>query len=258
MDLQAFNPGPWELQKSPTEKTQTVQLNGLDSAIKTFQLTQHPKDADNYLKAAKPVIDSAIKSYAVTDSPAIRAKAKSIVLDAAGKFDPTKAKPRTYLLTHLQGLRRYSAQTTSQVRAPEQHLIDAGRIEKHLPDLKLELGREPSDSEVADRTGIPISRVARARYLPSSSSLGSVPENIRADPVKRTDSISKTWLNFIYHDLSPADQVIMEFSTGLHDKPRLSTTEIAAKLGVTPGAVSQRKKKIEEMMNEFDQYLNKR
>ncbi len=248
-----FNPGPWKLPEEALSPKDSI----LESSIKSYQMLPNPKAADAFVGSAKHVIDAAIKSYAVTDNPAVRAKAKAMLLDSAAKYDPSKSKAKTYLMTQLQGLRRYSNQVNSSVRAPEQHMIDAGRVNKHLPDLRLELGRDPSDQELADRIGIPPSRIARARKVPTSIS-GDAAEDVPSYALHSTTPLAdkhKAWVDFIYQDLSPTDQLILEHSIGHNKKKKLGTNEIAAKLGISAGAVSQRKKRIEDSLNQYDSFF---
>jgi hypothetical protein len=57
----------------------------------------------------------------------------------------------------------------------------------------------------------------------------------------------------IYYDLGDTDRVVMDYSLGLHGAPAVSTTDIAKRLGLTAGAVSQRKAKIQAMIDEARQ-----
>lgn len=240
-----FAHGPWIL---PQHKQPEFNLT---SAINKYKLAPTPKHADMFLTAARPIIDTAIKSYSQQDTPAIRARAKSILLDTVHKYDPSITKPKTYFLTHLQGLRRYSTQATSMIRAPEQRLIDAGRVDKHLQELKIELGRDPSDSELADRTGIPIKRIAQARSMPRVTAASSAPEWVIPDAKGDELTGGAPWQQFVYHDLDPISQVVMEHSLGMHGKPVLGTTEIAKVVNMSAGAVSQRKANIDRILSQY-------
>ena len=53
------------------------------------------------------------------------------------------------------------------------------------------------------------------------------------------------WKRAVYHDLEPVDQFIMQHTWGIYGAPPLSTKSIADKLRITPGAVSQRRSKID-------------
>jgi hypothetical protein len=61
---------------------------------------------------------------------------------------------------------------------------------------------------------------------------------------------SEAWIQFVYDDLSPTDQKIMEWTLGLHGQPTMSNQDIAQKLKRTPGAISQRKKMIQDLLNQ--------
>ena len=54
----------------------------------------------------------------------------------------------------------------------------------------------------------------------------------------------------VYYDLDDTNQSIMEYTLGLHGAPVLENREIANRLGITAGAVSQRKAKIQAMLDE--------
>ncbi len=58
------------------------------------------------------------------------------------------------------------------------------------------------------------------------------------------------WLEIVYDDLDSIDKKIMEFTLGLHGRPQLGNAEIAARLKRTPGAISQRKAKIQQKIRQ--------
>jgi DNA-directed RNA polymerase specialized sigma subunit len=80
-----------------------------------------------------------------------------------------------------------------------------------------------------------------------------LPEDIgsmgRFDPRQRTLKIAE----MLHEELPERDQKILEWSLGLHGSNPISNLEISSRLGVTPGAVSQRKailqRRLEEMVN---------
>jgi DNA-directed RNA polymerase specialized sigma subunit len=67
---------------------------------------------------------------------------------------------------------------------------------------------------------------------------------------KNTDA----WLEFVYGDLSPTDKLIMDMTLGRNGRRRTSTQEIAKRLNITPGAVSQRASKIQTMIDQRHQH----
>jgi hypothetical protein len=219
-----------------------------------------PKTADAYLAAVRPVIDEAARSYAGGEaaSPVVRAHAKRLALEAATRYDPAQAKLRTFLLSHLRGLHRVSAKATAAVRLPEQRQIDAQRVDRHLTDMRDELGREPSDAELAARAGIPADRVRRALTVPGvlgEGQAGGAGQVAVSTPDERA---WKRWVEAVYLDQSPVDQVILQHSFGLHGRPVLSGEEVARMLNLSPGSVSQRKARLQRDLDEFESFMGRR
>jgi len=65
------------------------------------------------------------------------------------------------------------------------------------------------------------------------------------------------WVESIYHDLHPIDQVILEHSFGLHGKDIKPANVVAKLVNLSPGAISQRKSKIQTMLDEFDNFMGR-
>ena len=61
------------------------------------------------------------------------------------------------------------------------------------------------------------------------------------------------WHEFVYNDLNEVDKAIMEYTLGLHGIKQLPTTEIAKKLNISPGAVSQRAQRIQAKLNQREE-----
>jgi DNA-directed RNA polymerase specialized sigma subunit len=212
------------------------------------------------IKRVNPIIDKGIISYAGgSKSPTIRSKAKEIVIDSMGDYDPRQARLQSYLLTQLQGLQRYKGQQINVISVPERVLLDRRRIEAAEADLRDSLGREPSDRELADHTGLSLKRIEYVRSYRPSSSEGAILENMSGEDGEPAEGPAvvydddAAWVEFVYHDLNEVDQTIMEYMLGLHGSPQLSVTEIANKLGITPGAVSQRTKKIQDLLDQREE-----
>jgi hypothetical protein len=228
----------------------------LAGAVAAYQKSPTPELADRLVSAGRPLLNKAMRAYVGTESPAARAKAKSILLQAAARYDPKTAKPETYFLTHLQSLRRYGANLAAPVRVPDRVRLDAPRVDRHAEDLRLELGREPSDAEIADRSGLPVDRIAKARGVGAAFVGATVPEGLAYVTPGPVGAARSAWARYVYHDLkSPVAQLVMEHSMGLNGKPVLSTNEIARLAGVSPGAISQHKAKIDRMLAEYESFV---
>lgn len=207
------------------------------------------------LTALNPVLDSAMRSYGGKKaSPTLRSKAKLLALDALGKYDPMKAKLRTHLMVNLQSLRRAATQEGQIISIPERVGLDLYHLNEAENKLRDKLGRDPSDAELADHTGLSRKRLGYIRMAKPGYAEGSLFNQGEDGGVEQAaPAVQSTnhdaWYDFVYHDLHPIDQLIMEHSLGLHGKPILPKQVIAYKLRLSPGAVSQRAAKIQAQLD---------
>ena len=206
-----------------------------------------PAGSASMLTAVKPVIDTAVKTYGgLSSGPTIRSHAKRIVLDSLPKYDGNKGKLKPFLMSHLQGLRRIAGDETATIHIPERIRLDHNLLTKATNDMRDDLGRPPSDGELAEQTGISIARIGKVRHA-AIPAVGEGYEHVTAKPIGHHDT---TWHDFVYHTLRPEDQLIMEYSHGMRQRPVLGTAEIAQLMRVTPAAISQRKKRIQDLLDQ--------
>jgi len=217
-----------------------------------------PESADKLLKKLSPVIDESLRSYGGSEAQTAtaRAQAKKLALEAVRRYDPERAKLKTHLLSHLRGIRRPIERSSAGVYVPEQWRLDAQRAHGVMEDLREDLGREPSEAELATKLNIPLDRIRRALTVPntmaSSQFEGSV-EGSGGTSQKAWDQ----WVEGIYHDLHPVDQVILEHSFGLHGKEITPANVLAKLVNLSPGAISQRKARIQQMLDEFESFMGR-
>jgi hypothetical protein len=230
------------------------------------QRPQDPAATGALLRALEPVVSAALRSYAgAAAGPVLRGRARRIVLDSLPRYDPGRAKLATFLTRQLQGLRRARFEIEQPVRLPEQLRLDRHRAETARRELADQLGREPSTAELADAAGLNPARLARA--LKASPGLvegaltryGDEEGDVFAPAVAGTvggpagpgsAAANRPWLELVYHSVGPADQVVLEHSLGLFGRPKLSNNDIARRLGVTPSAVSQRRTRIQGLIDQ--------
>jgi DNA-directed RNA polymerase specialized sigma subunit len=220
----------------------------------TWKANPSPENATALLKTVHPVLTAALRTYGTQSSPTLQSRAKIMALDAMDRYDPSKAKLRTHLMFQLQGLRRHAAREQQILSVPEQVALDLNHLRESENHLRDQLGRDPSDSELADHTGLSLKRIGYIRGARPSYAEGSMQrttsegEDIYSPPVVERDNV-RQWHEFVYHDLAPTDQLIMEHTLGLHGKPVLANKDLAQKLMISPGAVSQRKAKIQAKLD---------
>lgn len=217
-----------------------------------------PESNAEMLRAISPVVERAVQTHVGGyDDPLTRSRARQMALQSLQSYDPTKARLSTHLYNQLQGLKRYAAKRSQVISVPERVALDRRAIQDAESELEMELSRAPTDSELADRLGIPMSRINRARtYKPPMAegflaSLETDDGDGGLNPaVQSRERGPSVWQQLVYDDLSAVDRKIMEWTLGLHGHRRLSNQDIARRLRLTPGAVSQRKARIQQLLDQ--------
>jgi len=215
-----------------------------------------PSDAnfDAVLKKADPVINSALQSYAGGDK-GLHSRAKLLAARAIKSYDATKGtKLRTHLMTQLQPLSRTHRERTQVVRVPERVTADLYKMRQEEQRFKDQFGRSASDSELSSATGLSRKRLMHVRKFArgemAESGLVGDEGEILYPGVSKPDP-EQVLIEYVHHDLDPIDQTILEHRSGLYGKPVLSNNDIAARLRLSPGAVSQRAAKIAKRISEL-------
>lgn len=228
-----------------------------DQVFAEWTKNKTPATNTRLLNTVQPVVDTALSSYAEAASPALKSRARLLALQSMESYDPAKGNVRTHLLTNLQRLRRLNAQHQNIIKVPEQVGLDFQKIDTAQEDLRDQLSRDPSDEELADYTGLSVRRIRKVRSFNKPVATGMTDQETTDDiggdiassvPGRENDK-TNAWLDFVYDDLTPTDKLIMDMTLGRHGRRRVSTQEIAKKLNISPGAVSQRAAKIQAMLD---------
>lgn len=211
-----------------------------------------PENNTRLLKAINPILNTAVTSYAGQSSPVVRSQAKILALNALETYDPYKAKLRTHLLTQLQRLRRNVGQMQQIVQVPERLVLDSMAVSKAVEEFQDRYGRDPSDAELADLTGLSKKRLAKIRQLKPVVAEGqtySFDTEGELQELTVPKATPQAWVDFVYQTLDPKDQLIMEHTLGLNGKKILSKSAIARKLGVSPSAITYRLRYIQSQLD---------
>lgn len=230
-----------------------------EGAYEVWQKRQTPEDLREVVKRLDPVIQSAVSSYAGQKAPpTVRQRARLLAADAIQSFDPKRgAGLQTHVSNQLRALQRMAPQITDPF-SPSEHFRRQQQEIRDAQDLLLEeMGRDPTDEEVADLTGLPRRRVTKVRSrmrarIPTSAYEESFDDDDEAEDIvtsKRTDF--DDWIDAVYDDLGELDRLIMMHRTGYRNADTLSNQEIAERLNISPAAVSQRAKRIQRRLDEF-------
>jgi DNA-directed RNA polymerase specialized sigma subunit len=229
-----------------------------DTAFQAWHSTRTPETNTQLLSTLQPVIDTAVSSYAGGNmSPTIKTRAKLMALKAMDSYDPQRGNVRTHLLSQLQSLRRLSAQEQNIISIPEQVGLDFQRLSETENELRDRFSRDPTDDELADHTNLSARRIRKIRAfhqpIPESATTAENDDESNdggvASTIPGARAGADAWMNFVHGDLGPTDKLIMDLTLGRNGRRRTSTQEIARRLNITPGAVSQRAAKIQEMLD---------
>lgn len=231
-----------------------------DTLYPQWQKAPTPELNTQVIGHLQPIIDTAVSSYAGQNaSPTIKNKARLMALKALQTYDPNKGNVKTHLLSQLQSLRRLTAKEQNIISLPEQVGLDFQRLSAAENELRDALSRDPTDDELADSTGLSTRRIKKIRAFnqPVAEGMtalqaGNSEDAANTDIASTLPNYTKhtdAWLDFVYGDLSPTDKLIMDMTLGRNGRRAASTQDIARRLNISPGAVSQRAAKIQAMID---------
>lgn len=211
------------------------------------------------VKSLDPVISSAVKTYGGPKAPpTLRSRAKILAARAVKSYDPGRgANLKTHVYNQLRALQRIAPEVVDPLPPPERFRRQQAEISTALSDLEDSLGREPTDEEVSEHTGIPLSRTSkvrarmRARIPMTSFEEGDDDDDTGQDVVGSTRTDYDDWAEAVFHDLGHIDKLIMQYRTGYGGADKLNNMEIASRVGISPAAVSQRARRIQARLDEF-------
>jgi RNA polymerase primary sigma factor len=203
-----------------------------------------PDNMARVVDALSPTINAEVQRYSGS-KPIIRGKAKTLAIKAVKSYDPQHgAALRSWVVTQMQPLSRYNQQMRP-LRTSELAIRQAAEAHRLRTELSDNLGREPSDEEVADEIGLSVKRVRDLKKnvkatiyetaFESQDQEGAslLPGTVETDKVDMAEAI-------VYESLPSRDRTIYDLKVGRHGKTAIPNHQIAKRLGVTPALISQR------------------
>lgn len=181
-------------------------------------------------KHFKPVLRKAIQKASYTSTvpeAAFKLRAAQQFYDSIQNYDPTKgAKLHSRVFGDVQEkVKRLNYTYGNIVRQPERSGGELGvyhftKFQNAKEMLREKLGREPSAVELAEKMKVSVQNIERyEQEQVKNLSLNDELENLTSF----TDvSAEEAEWAMRYYDMSPEQQVIFDYATGEHGKPRLN------------------------------------
>lgn len=222
-----------------------------------WQKNPDPTTTSALIKKINPVLKRASRAFGNSDSPVIFGHAKKLALEALESYDPRRGKLETHLMSNLQRLRRISARNKQIIKVPERVALDRMTIDQAEKELEDKLNRPPSIGELADYTGLSQKRIEKVYSYQRGISEGQLMDLTTDDespygvsPAVKTNKL-RTYMDFLYDGLNPIDQFLMDRVMGRLPSRKLTPGQAAKQLGISPSAVSQRLKRIENNLRKL-------
>jgi len=220
-----------------------------------------PQNADALLKDLYPVIKSSLLTYApdLADSPSMVSKAKLLILDVLPKYNPKQGRLKPFLQFYLQRLRRYGGKERQVISIPERVVMLQNQLQQSRLELEQELGRPPSDAELADYTGISLKKIRYAARGGIPQSMENWEYNFLADSnladIKALPggrSSLEAAIDAIYLYLTPQQQYIVENYYGFGGRKPKTYSAIARELKVPVAKVKQ---ELQQVLTKAQNYV---
>lgn len=206
-------------------------------------------DVEALLQQHRRLIESEAAKYArFVPAHVVQSQAWRLARAAAESYDPARGtKFSTHLVSSLRKLFRLTTKYGGGFRVPENRQFKVHRLSLVEEQLRNELRRPPSVTEMSDASGMSAAEINGLRRLRKREVNVS---NLAYTPVFMEGGGNDEWLHFVHHDLTQRDKVIMEHRTGFGGRPLKTNEEIAELLDTSPSTVSTRAKVIAARLKE--------
>ena len=228
----------------------------LQPLYNTWKAEPSPRNTGQLLQNLQPAIDRGMAAHlgANTNDPIMRSRARQLVLKALPRYDPSRSQLGTFITSQLRGLKREAAKQGRILSMPERVAMERGALLGAEAEFEDANGRSPSVQELADKTGLSVRRITYVRKFRSPVAEGTI-EAANEGTENEAPQIavrghSDPWADVVYDSLDNTNKRIFEWTSGYGGAPKLSGEEIAKKLRLTPGAVSQRKARIQKIYDQ--------
>lgn len=202
-----------------------------------------PKDLDPLLKSMQPLIESRARIYknnVEIPNAAIDFEHKRLAVEALHKYDPSKgAALGTWVTNYLKKAGRFIQTHQNFTRITEPVAAKIGKFNAAKADLAERLGHEPDSQTLSEETGFSLKEIKRLtkdqrKGLVSSGLAGS-----EVSPAASLSSRDQEVIHLIYHQLTPPERLVHEYTFGLFGKPVLKPGAMAKTLKMDSSKIAK-------------------
>lgn len=166
----------------------------------------------------------------------LESEGKRLAVEAFKTYDPKQgAALSTYVASRLPKLSRLTYSHMNAARMSETSAMMFHTVSVATNELRDVHGREPTHDELADRLGW------SRKKLTSFQQQASRKEFVESEEHPDDENSEDHLVDFIYHDLTPQQKKIFEYTTGYGGGKKKSGQEIMKELGLTQGQLSYQK-----------------
>lgn len=232
----AYEKAYWDMKMKPSYQSNVALVQALDPIIRQSILAAGGNSRDMLLLA----------------------RARKMVMDSIERYDPQAAPLKNFVYSQLRGLNRVVGNQANMTGLSEDASRDINKLNTAEKELLEDLGRYPSTNEIADYTGLSLKRIAKLRQsnVPVTEAMleARFGTNVPTSSIVGDTTAADTWMDFVYHDLNPRAQSVMERIYGLNGYQPMQAREVAKELKISDAAVSQHRKNIEKLLNADEQF----
>lgn len=245
--VQTRNEIPLVRKEKPTSRLEPQ----YEDVYRTWSAKPDKANTAKMLSAIDSDINKGVMAHIGQMNPLLKSRARIMTAKALKKYNPDEASLSTFVVNNLQSLKRENRKQTQIISVPERVFYDQNYVREAETGFELENGRLPTDEELADATGLSLRRLNHIRKFHQGISEGSLAVEDEDSEFSFSPAVTggkrniSPFVNVVYDDADQIDKKIMEWTFGLNGNQKLPNHVIASKLRITPGAVSQRKAKIQ-------------
>jgi len=215
---------------------------------KEWKKTKSPIVLEHLLSKLAPLINREVSKWGATvPRVALESKARMLVVKALEDYSPDRgAAIGTHITNRLRKLSRHVYPYQNVARLPENKQLLYNTFQIAQNKLFDQHGRDPTTDELADELSWSKRKIKDFRESVERKELvESEGAYLEEDPT------TAGLVDFYYHGLSPADQLLFEDITGYGGKRPLTNNELLRKYKLTQGQLSYRKRKFIDQLSQI-------